>query len=320
MAGTAPESGRLSFQGAKVIETTLFSKRKGSGLRLIVALALALGLLYSEIRYPDALKPVRLTIDQALTPVYVLMGVPGRLAGWVDETSATSTQLRRENEYLKTQMLVLQGRLQKYAAVAAENVRLRGLMNSTIVVDGRILVAEIVGIDPDPFRHVLMLNKGQQDGIYVGQPVLDAAGIMGQVIEVGAMTSRVLLISDRQSAVPVRLNSSGVRAIASGAGELDRLMIMYVPPSVDVKPGELLTTSGLGTRFPAGYPVAQVTRVNRNSSGEFAEIWARPMAKLDRSSHVLFLFSRPPQAKEKVLVEQAEQKEPIQAPSPGVQP
>lgn len=257
---------------------------------------MSLALLVVEQQNPRLLRDVRYQVDRALTPVYVLTGLPARLADWVEEESASQTQLRRENAYLKTQMLVLQGRLQKFAAVAAENSRLRGLMNSTIVVDGRILVGEIVGIDPDPFRHVVLLNKGTQDGIYIGQPVLDANGIMGQVIEVGAVTSRVLLVSDSQSAVPVLVNRNGVRGIAAGFGALDKLKILYVPPSVDVREGDLLVTSGLGHRFPAGYPVAQVIKVNRQASGDFAEISARPLAALDRSSHLLFLFSRPAQS------------------------
>ncbi|HEX6591410.1 MAG TPA: rod shape-determining protein MreC, partial [Moraxellaceae bacterium] len=192
----------------------------------------------------------------------------------------------------KSQLLVLSGRVQKFSELAAENARLRGLIDSTLVVDGRVLITEIIGVDPDPFRHILLVNKGQDEGVYEGQPVLDARGVMGQIIEVGPETSRAMLIADREHAIPVRVARNGVRAILAGTGDLDRLTVQYVPESADVKVGDLLLSSGLGLRFPAGYPVGVVTKVGKTGTTEFADIQAKPVAELDRSRHVLLLFTR----------------------------
>ncbi len=274
------------------MDTGLFARRRSSLLVWVLALLLALGLMVLDSYWPP-MRPLRLQIDRALQPVYALIEVPTALSNWEQEDSLSSSQLRRDNAMLRQSMLVLQVRLQRFAAIAAENVRLRGLMNSTVVVDGRVLLTEIIGLDPDPARRVMLINKGHDEGVYVGQTVLDAQGVMGQVINVGASTAHVMLIADGQAQVPVLFNRSGVRAIVSGYGSLDRLKVLYVPPSADVRPGDLLVTSGLGLNYPFGYPVARVLRVNRKSGGDFADVLAVPVAALDRSAHLLLLFSRP---------------------------
>ncbi len=275
------------------MDDMLFARRRSTLGPLLVCVVLSFVLLVADQRF-SGMKLVRRSIDIALLPVYSIMELPALAADWMDDASLSRSDLQQENNTLRAEMLVLQGRLQKYAAVAAENARLRGLMNSNVVVDGRILVCEIVGLDPDPLRRIAYLNKGYADDVYVGQPVLDAFGIMGQVLQVGQYLSRVLLVADPLASVPVVINRTGVRAVVAGYGALDKLNVLYVPPSADVQPGDLLVTSGLGKLFPFGYPVARVTRVNRKSGGDFAAVSAVPVAELDRSSHVLLLFSRPP--------------------------
>lgn len=252
-------------------------------------------LMFVDTRFKDVTAPLRYQLNGLFTPVYALMSWPGRLSEWLIEAGMSDDSLRSENTYLKNQLLVLSGRVQKFSELAAENARLRGLIDSTRVMDGRVQIAEIIGVDPDPFRHILLLNKGLGEGLYEGQPVLDARGVMGQVIEIGPQTARVMLIADREHAIPVRVARNGVRAILAGSGDLDRLLLQYVPESADVKAGDLLLSSGLGQRFPAGYPVAVVTRVRKTGKAEFADIEARPVAELDRSSHVLLLFAKPAQ-------------------------
>lgn len=256
------------------------------------ATLLAIGLMFVDARFKNVTDPVRYQLNGLFSPVYEVMSWPGRFSEWLVEAGMSGEGVREENRFLKSQLLVLSGRLQKFSELAAENARLRGLIDSTIVVDGRVMIAEIVGMDADPFRHIVMVNKGAPDGVYVGQTVLDARGIMGQVIEVGPQTSRVMLIADREHALPVRIARNGIRAIVAGNGEIDELTLQYVPESADVKVGDLLLSSGLGLRFPAGYPVAVVTRVNKTGGSEFADIAARPVAELDRSRHVLLLFTQ----------------------------
>lgn len=274
-----------------IIETTLFSKTSNGTYSLLFAVLLSIALMFVDARFPDVTNPVRFQLNGVFSPVYAVMSWPGRLSEWVAEATMSDESTREENIYLKSQLLVLSGRLQKFSELAAENARLRGLIDSTVVVDGRVLIAEIIGVDPDPFRHIILISKGQLDGLYVGQPVLDARGIMGQVIEVGPQTSRAMLIADREHAMPVRVGRNGVRAIITGSGDLDRLNVQYVPESADVKVGDQLVSSGLGLRYPAGYPVAMVTKVSKTGTAEFADIQARPVAELDRSRHVLLLFT-----------------------------
>lgn len=249
--------------------------------------------MFVDSRFKSVTDPVRYQVNGLFSPVYEVMGWPGLFSEWLVEAGMSGEGLRDENRYLKSQLLVLSGRLQKFSELAAENARLRGLIDSTLVVDGRVLIAEIVGVDPDPFRHIVMVNKGEPDGIYIGQAVLDARGVMGQVIEVGPQSSRVMLVADREHALPVRIARNGIRAIVAGTGEIDHLSLQYVPESADVKVGDQLLSSGLGLRYPAGYPVGIITRVNKTGGSEFADITARPAAELDRSRHVLMLFSRP---------------------------
>lgn len=249
--------------------------------------------MIADTRYKQWLDPVRYELNWGLAPVYSLMSWPGRFAEWSGESVKSDAAVRQENEYLRNQLLVLSARVQKFSELAAENSRLRGLIDSTLVVDGRVFIAEIIGVDPDPFRHIIMLSKGHDDGVYVGQPLLDARGLMGQVIEVGPTTSRAMLITDKQHAVPVRINRNGVRAILAGTGEIDQLQLLYVPESADVKVGDVLVSSGLGQRFPAGYPVGVVTQVSRSGGAEFSRVLAKPSAEVDRSRHVLLLFNRP---------------------------
>ena len=286
---------RTDFRRA-IIETSLFSKTSSGSYKLLFAALLAVGLMFVDVRFPSYTDPVRFQLNGVLTPLYNMMSWPGRLSDATTELALDESQLRAENTYLNSQLLVLSGRLQKFSELAAENSRLRGLIDSTQVVDGRVLIAEIIGVDADPFRHIILLNKGQDVGAYIGQPILDSRGLMGQLIEVGPTVSRAMLIVDREHAVPVRIARNGVRAVVVGSGEIDRLRLQYVPESADVKVGDLLLSSGLGLRYPSGYPVGVVTRVGKSGTSEFAEIDAKPAAELDRSRHVLLLFNQPRRA------------------------
>jgi rod shape-determining protein MreC len=205
------------------------------------------------------------------------------------------SSLIEDNERLLNENLVLQGRSAQMASLQAENVRLRALLNSAALVRDDVLVAELVGVSPDPARHQLILNKGTSDGVYVGQPLIDAAGLLGQVVEAGSNSSRVLLITDATHSVPVQVNRNGVRAIAEGAGVLSSLEIHHVSATTDIVEGDLLVTSGLGGRFPVGYPVATVSKIIRDPGEAFASIEAVPSAALDRSRHVLLVFTGNPQ-------------------------
>ncbi len=196
-----------------------------------------------------------------------------------------------ENEALQARLLILERRALKYAALAAENNELRRLMNSSEVLDDRVIVAEIVSVSPDPYSHEVVINKGSRDGVRVGQAILDAGGLMGQVVQSSSFTSRVMLVSDSSHAVPVEVVRNGLRSILLGIGDSDILELVYVPDTVDIREGDLLVSSGLGGRFPRGYPVAEVSAIHKDPGDPFVQIQATPKARLNQSRLVLVVFS-----------------------------
>lgn len=259
-------------------------------------------LLFADLRY-SGLETARSLVDTALTPIYLIADVPSMIGEWQDDTMRSRTDLLDDNERLSRENLVLQGRSQQLASLQADNARLRALLNSTALLRDDVLVGEIIGVSPDPVRHQLILDKGAGARVYSGQALIDSAGLMGQVIEVSTATSRVLLITDPTHSVPVQINRNGVRAVAEGVGSLDELAIHHVAATTDIQPGDLLVTSGLGGRFPIGYPVAVVSSVQRNPGEAFARIAATPTAALDRARHVLLVFRGPGSGAEPAVIE-----------------
>lgn len=260
------------------------------GARLLVLSVLCVTLMVVDARF-DALKPVRSQMGVVLTPFYWLADLPVRVWQRTTEQISSSSSLVAENEKLKAEALLMQRRLQKLAMLTEQNVRLRELLNSAALVDDKVIVSELIGLDPNPFTHRILIDKGAQDGVFVGQPVLDASGLMGQVVEVMPYAARVLLLTDVTHSIPVQVNRNGLRAIAVGTGNPDYLELRHVAETADIKEGDLLVSSGLGQRFPSGYPVGQVTEVVRGSGQPFAIVRAIPTAMLNRSRYLLLVFS-----------------------------
>ena len=252
--------------------------------------ALSVALMVVDARF-TVLKPVRSQMSLVLMQSYWITDLPQRLWQGVASQFGSRTELVAENEKLKTENLLLQGRMQKLAALTEQNVRLRELLNSSALVNEKVEVAELIGMDPNPFTHRIVINKGERDGVVLGQPVLDARGLMGQMVELMPYTSRVLLLTDTTHSIPVQVNRNGLRAIASGTGNPERLELRHVADTADIKEGDLLVSSGLGQRFPAGYPVATVKEVIHDSGQPFAIVRAVPTAALNRSRYLLLVFS-----------------------------
>ncbi len=248
------------------------------------------GLITADQRF-DALHSVRSALEVVVTPVYRVAEAPVRAVEWGKEHMVSRSEMLEDNQRLRQENLILQGRSQQMSSLQAENVRLRALLNSSAMLRDDVQVAELVGVSPDPERHQLVINKGSDDGVFLGQPLLDADGLLGQIVEVSPRLSRVLLITDATHSIPVQINRNGVRAIAEGTGSLSQLEIHHVSATTDISEGDLLVTSGLGGRFPAGYPVAVVSDVRRDPGKPFAIISATPSAALDRSRHVLLVFT-----------------------------
>ncbi|WP_085698447.1 rod shape-determining protein MreC [Pseudomonas sp. B26(2017)] len=268
----------------------LFAKGPSLGVRLLVLAVLSVALMVVDARF-SLLKPVRSQASLVLMDAYWITDLPGRLWEGIASQFGSRTELVAENEKLKSENLLLQGRMQKLAALTEQNVRLRELLNSSALVNEKVEVAELIGMDPNPFTHRIIINKGERDGVVLGQPVLDARGLMGQVVELMPYTSRVLLLTDSTHSIPVQVNRNGLRAIASGTGNPERLELRHVADTADIKEGDLLVSSGLGQRFPAGYPVATVKEVIHDSGQPFAIVRAVPTAALNRSRYLLLVFS-----------------------------
>jgi rod shape-determining protein MreC len=234
---------------------------------------------------------IREGLSVVVYPVRVLVDAPFSAWGWLSSTFAERRSLVEENEHLKRERLSAEFRLQRLAALEMENARLRELLDSTERVGTRALIAEILAVDLDPYRQRFDLNRGLVDGVYVGQALLDAGGVVGQVVRVGPLTSEAVLITDADHAVPVSVNRNGVRTIAVGTGDSGRLRLPYLTNSADIAVGDLLVSSGLGGVFPAGYPVGRVTEIRARPDQAFAEVIAVPASKLDRDREVLLVWT-----------------------------
>lgn len=209
----------------------------------------------------------------------------------VDSAFTTQTGLREENARLERQVLELAHVSQQFIALSAENQRLRELMGSQARLPHEVLIAEVVGVVPSPQSYQLIIDKGADVGLEIGQAVLDAHGLIGQVVSVAQFTSRVLVITDPDHAVPVQVNRNGVRSIAGGTGANNALLLENVPVNADIVEGDLIETSGLAGRFPRGYPVGRVISVIVESTSAYAQVVVQPAAQLDRTRHVLVIFT-----------------------------
>lgn len=224
-------------------------------------------------------------------PFYWAARGPSNFISGVQNYFRSREQLLAENEQLHSESRVLRAKVQKLVSLIAENVRLKELLSSSTVLEDSVLVAETVSVSPSPFYHNITIDKGEADGAYVGQAVIDAYGLLGQVVEVGAVSSRVILISDSRHSIPVQVNRNGVRAIAEGTGRIDTLLLPNVVETTDIKAGDLLVSSGLGQRFPVGYPVGVVESVESDPGQPFLRVVVRPSAKLNRGRYVLLVFA-----------------------------
>lgn len=275
MAGpgrTAAGFGRSSFSA-------------GARFLLLGIVCVALMILDSREQH---LVRVRQGLTVVVSPVRMLVDLPFRTWYSMRDTFAARDTLIAENQQFRRERLTTEGRLQRLAALEAENARLRELLDSTARVGSRALVAEILAVDSDPYQR-FNLNRGFVDGVFVHQALIDAQGVVGQVVTVGPFTSEALLITDADSAVPVSVNRNGLRTIAVGTGDSRRLRLQ-VTNNAPIEVGDLLISSGLGGVFPPGYPVGRVIEVRLRPGQSFAEIFAEPMAALDRDREVLLVW------------------------------
>lgn len=241
-------------------------------------------------RRGDTFANLRAAISMPLTPLQFAVSWPVQMFDRIRTSVSSHDSLVQENLDLKAEQLLLKAQVQRLLALESENTQLKALLRSSAQVKGKVLVAQILAIDTEPFVNQVSIDKGSADGLFIGQPVLDANGVMGQITQVGPFTSRVLLINDPHSGVPVQIMRNGVRAIAAGDAYTGKLHLVNMPQTADVVMGDVLITSGLGQNYPEGYPVGQIVSIVKDPGLQFSTIVVEPSAHLDRSRQVLLVW------------------------------
>jgi rod shape-determining protein MreC len=261
-------------------------------LRCVLYSLLAVGLMILDKRYAHLVQ-IRRVLSVAAYPVQLAVASPFEGWDWFRENVSSRESLRADKSRLEAELRLANFRLQRYEAIEAESQRLRALRENTAGITDRFIIGNIMDLDMDAFRERVLVDKGARDGVFMGQAVLDAGGVFGQVARVEELTSEVILVSDAAHAIPVQVNRNGLRTIAQGTGDTNRLKLPYLSTSADVVVGDLLVTSGLGGGFPAGYPVGTVSEVKRDPAQSLADVEVRPAAALDRSRELMFVWLRP---------------------------
>lgn len=272
---------------------TLFVRGPSSTVRMVVLVIASIILMTVDQRW-HSLEIARSAFSGVLYPLQYTIDLPIRLYYWAEESLSTQQALLEKNREFEARHLENRVQLQKLDIIEKENERLRKLLGAIPKTTERLLISEIINVDLDPYKQLILLNKGSSSDVYQGQPIIDALGIMGQVVHVGPMSSTAVLITDASHAIPVQVNRTGLRAIAFGSGKIDQLNLRHLPHNVDIKVGDLLITSGLGGVFPPNFPVAVISKVERPSGEPFATIEAKPHALLDKSREVLLVWRNEP--------------------------
>lgn len=273
---------------------------------MLLALVASILVFFLDTRL-DYFKPVRSVLSTAAYPVQAAASLPSDLSGWISDFFQDRKQLREKITVMEANNMLQNIRLQKLQSLERENMRLKELLGSSFRLQERVQVAELLTIDLDPFSQQVVIDKGENYGIYVGQPVLDATGVMGQVTETSAVSSRVVLLTDPSHSIPVQINRNGLRAVVTGRGLGEYLQMDFLPHNADVREGDLLVTSGLGGRFPVGYPVGKVVSVEFPQGKPFADIKVEPAAKLSTSREVMLVLPGEKIQTERTATQAAEQ-------------
>lgn len=266
----------------------IFNHGTSPAHRLVMVLVCSAALIFFDHKL-NSFETSRGYLQSFVSPLQYVANAPKQILTWASENLVIRQQLMKENKNFRESELFFHEQAMQLSIVQQENERLRSLLSSPVRGEHKKIFAEILSVDGDPYSHQVLINRGESDGAYEGQPVIDEKGIVGQVLHAGGQSSRVILISDISHAIPVRVQRNGLRLIASGSGQIDRLIHNFVPHSADIKKGDLLVTSGLGGKYPEGYPVARIILVRSDDSREFSTVYSEPVAKIDRLRYVLLL-------------------------------
>ncbi|MDH5378998.1 MAG: rod shape-determining protein MreC [Gammaproteobacteria bacterium] len=267
----------------------LFAYGQAAGIRLAFLLASSIGLMAVDHKY-DYLDGIRSSLAILIYPVQQMVAFPVSAGNWMGENLTSRDSLLKKIDSLESQNVFLKAQMQKYTSLEIENMRLRDLLDAAERTGEKVLAAELIAVDLDPFSHKVLINKGNRHNAFKGQPVLDAEGVFGQTVHVTPITSVIMLISDPSHALPVQIDRTGLRTIAAGTGAMDKLELLHIPNNADLKVGDTVSSSGLGGVFPQGYPVAEIISFESDPTQPYARVFATPKARLDRSREVLLVW------------------------------
>lgn len=267
----------------------LFQRQSTLGFRFVFLLFLSISLMIYDQRYQQT-ERIHAMLTAMVTPFQYTISSSFNLFGSIVNALTTNRNLLKQNNQLESKILLQQAQIQQIQELEQENNQLRRLLNSSSYLSGNVKVAQILAVDTDSYLAQAIIDQGKDYGTFVGQPVIDAEGIIGQIIQVGPLTSRVMLITDTRSAVPVQDQRTGVHAIAVGTGPQRELSLINVPETADIKVGDRLLTSGLDLLYPVGYPLGIVTRVDYHTGELFVNIHVKPAANLNQSRQVLLMW------------------------------
>ena len=256
--------------------------------KFIIFVVLSFILLVNDQRN-NYLSILRNSIAIAIYPLQSAVEIPSRLTDWFDLRIKSKEILIQENQNLLSQQKINSSILQRYESLEQENERLKQILNAANNLDNKVEITRIISVNVNPYRHTIVIDKGERDGVYEGQVLLDADGVIGQILHTNFLTSEAILISDSDHALPVEINRNGLRTIVLGNGSFTKLDVPYIPNNADIEIGDLLVTSGLGGKFPSGYPVAKVDFIESDLSEQFYKVSAKPIAYLNQVREVMLL-------------------------------
>ena len=267
-----------------------FNRGPAPLVRLIffVSLAILLMVLDARFRYAES---VRQVVALAAYPIQRIAMAPVDLFHGVANYFGSTAALQEENTALKTKQLRAAPELLRLEALKEENNQLRRLLEAQERLPSKSVFAEILYAGRDPFSRKVVIDKGSQNGIQAGQPVIDDVGVIGQVTRVYLLMSEVTLLSDKEQAIPLQVQRNGLRAVAYGGAEGGMLDLRFMAANADIRNGDTLVTSGIDGTYPPGLPVATVARIERDAAYAFAKITLTPTAGSDRYRQVLVLSS-----------------------------
>lgn len=267
----------------------IFSRGPSLQLRLFLTVITAIVIIIADSRLGTFVK-IRTYMDTAVSPFYFLANGPRAALDNVSAKLTSREQLERENTALRQELLLKNSDLLLQGQLKQENARLRELLGSPLRQDEQKMVTQVLSAGIDPYSDQVVIDKGAVNGVYEGQPVISDKGVVGQVIAVGQLTSRVLLICDTSHALPIQVLRNDIRVIAAGNGCTEDLQLEHLPNNTDIRVGDVLVTSGLGGRFPEGYPVGVISSVKVDTQRAYTVIQARPTAGLQRLRYLLLLW------------------------------